>query len=132
MDGDVHGRGVEGFEHDLGHLFTIGFRVKWGFSEQDAVLFWGNTQLVVEGMMPDLLHIVPVGDDTVLNWVFQGEDTTFGLGFITDVRVFLTHTNHDTLMSWATDDRWEHGTWGIVSGKASLKNFWLINFQVLF
>jgi hypothetical protein len=70
-------------------------------------------------MMPDLLHIVPVGDDTVLNWVFQGEDTTFGLGLITDVRVFLTHTNHDTLMSWATDDRWEHGTWGIISGKAS-------------
>jgi len=25
--------------------------------------------------VPDLLHVVPVGDDTVLNGVFQGEDT---------------------------------------------------------
>ena len=40
---------------------------------------WGlvgrDSQLVVEGVMPDLLHVVPVGDDSVLDGVFQGEDT---------------------------------------------------------
>jgi len=33
--------------------------------------------------MPDLFHIVPIGDDTVLNGIFKGEDTSLGLGFVT-------------------------------------------------
>jgi hypothetical protein len=69
--------------------------------------------------MPDLFHVIPVGDNAVLDRILQGEETTLRLGLITDVRVLLTHTNHDTLMSWATDDRWEDGTWGVISGKAS-------------
>jgi hypothetical protein len=32
----------------------------------------------------------------VLNGVAEGEDTTLGLSLITNVRVLLTHTNHDT------------------------------------
>merc|ERR1719350_857935 len=76
LDGDVHGGRVESFEHDLGHLLAVGLGVQWGLGQEDGVLLWGDTKLIVEGMMPDLLHIIPVGDDTVFNWVFQGEDTT--------------------------------------------------------
>ena len=54
LDGHVHGRGVEGLEHDLGHLLTVGLGVEGGLSEQNWVLLWGYTQLVVEGVMPDL------------------------------------------------------------------------------
>ncbi|KAH9494229.1 hypothetical protein DERF_014932 [Dermatophagoides farinae] len=85
LDGDVNGWAVEGLEHDLGHLFSVGFWIQWSFSQQDWAFFWGNTQFIVEGVMPDLFHIIPVGHDTVFNRVFQGEDTSFGLGFITDV-----------------------------------------------
>jgi hypothetical protein len=46
--------------------------------------------------VPDLLHVVPVGDNTVLNGVSQSENTTLGLSLITNIRVLLTHTNHDT------------------------------------
>merc|ERR1712088_376847 len=46
--------------------------------------------------MPDFFHIIPVGDDSVFNWVFQGKDTSLGLGFITYIGVFLSHTDHDT------------------------------------
>ena len=92
LDGDVHGRDVEGLEHDLGHLLSVGLRVKRGLSQQDRVLLRGNTKLVVEGVMPDLLHVVPVGNDTVFNGVLQGEDTSLGLGFITDIGVLLSHT----------------------------------------
>merc|ERR1712096_130177 len=109
---------VEGFKHDLGHLFTVSLGVEWSFSEQDGVLFWGNTEFIVEGVMPDLFHIIPVGDDTVFNGVFQGQDTSLGLGFISNVAVFLSHTDHDTLMSWSSDDGWENGSWCITS-KAS-------------
>lgn len=125
LDGNVEGRGVEGFEHDLGHLFTVDFGVEGGLSQQNGVLLWGDTQLVVEGVMPDLLHVVPVGDDTVLNGVLEGEDTTLGLGLVTgespseptvtmpstdytpDVGVLLSHTDHHTLMTRATDNRSE-------------------------
>merc|ERR1712088_468252 len=109
LDGNIHGWHVEGFEHDLGHLFTVSLWVKWGFSQENGLFFWCNTEFVVEGVMPDLFHIIPVGDDSVFNWVFQGKDTSLGLGFITYIGIFLTHTNHDTLVSWASNNGWEYG-----------------------
>merc|ERR1719430_2576042 len=72
LDGDVHGGGVEGLEHDLGHLLPVGLGVEGGLSEEDGVLLRGNAELIVEGVVPDLLHVVSVGDDSVLNWVLQG------------------------------------------------------------
>jgi hypothetical protein len=47
--------------------------------------------------MPDLLHIIPVGNNTVLNGISQSENTTLGLSLITNVGVLLTHTDHDTI-----------------------------------
>ena len=85
LDGNVHGGGVEGLEHDLGHLFSVGLWVEWCLSEEDWVFLWSNSELIVEGVMPDLLHIVPVGDDSVFNWVFEGQDSSLGLGFISNV-----------------------------------------------
>merc|ERR1712149_153058 len=67
LDGNVHGGHVEGLEHDLGHLLPVGLGVEGSLSQEDGLLLRGNTELVVEGVMPDLLHIIPVGDDTVLN-----------------------------------------------------------------
>jgi hypothetical protein len=46
-----------------------------------------DTELVVEGMMPNLLHVVPVGDDSVLDGVLQGQDTSLGLSLVADVGV---------------------------------------------
>ena len=81
----------------LCHLFPVGLGVQWGFSEQDGVLLRGHTQLIVEGVMPDLLHVVPVGDDAVLDGVLQSEDTSLALGLISHIAVLLTHTHHHTL-----------------------------------
>ena len=107
-------------ESYLGHLFTVSFWVEWGFGEEDWMFFGGNTEFVVEGVVPDLFHIVPVGDDTVFNWVLEGEDTTLGLGFISDVGVLLSHTDHDTLMTGATDDGREDGAGSVISGETGL------------
>ena len=70
------------------------------------MLLWRDTQLVVESVMPDFLHVVPVGDNTVLDRISESEDTTLGLSLITNVRVLLTHTDHDTALcqSLARDD----------------------------
>merc|ERR1739846_216515 len=40
LDGNVHGGHVEGFEHDLGHLFTVSFWVKGSFSQKYGLFFW--------------------------------------------------------------------------------------------
>ena len=83
LNGDVEGWRVECLEDNLGHLLTVGLWVDWRLGEKDWVLLWCNTQFVVEGVMPNLLHVVPVGDDTVLDRVFQSKNTTLGLSLIT-------------------------------------------------
>merc|ERR1719474_2399450 len=75
----------------LGHLLSVGLGVEGSLSEQDGLLLRGNTQLVVEGVVPDLLHVVPVGDDTVLNRVLQGENTPLALGRIISGETGLAH-----------------------------------------
>jgi hypothetical protein len=69
--------------------------------------------------VPDFFHIVPIGNDTVLDWVFQSENTSLRLGFIADVRVFLAHTDHNTLMSWSAYDGWKDGSWRIVASETA-------------
>merc|ERR1719479_373942 len=76
LDGNVHGGHVEGLKHDLGHLLPVGLGVEGSLSQKDGLLLGGNTELVVEGVVPDLLHVIPVGDDSVLHGVLQGEDTS--------------------------------------------------------
>merc|ERR1711921_33391 len=120
LDGHVHGGHVEGLEHDLGHLLPVGLRVEGSLSQQDGLLLGGNTQLVVEGVVPDLLHVVPVGDDSMFHGVFQGEDTSLGLGLVSNIGVLLSHTYHDTNVSWATHNGGEYGPGGVISGEPGL------------
>merc|ERR1711917_213230 len=70
--------------------------------------------------MPDLLHIVPVGHDTVLDGVLQREDTSLGLGLVTDVGVLLSHADHDADVTRAADDGREDGAGSVVTGEAGL------------
>ncbi|KFV80590.1 hypothetical protein N308_00206, partial [Struthio camelus australis] len=105
LDGNVHGWGVEGLKHDLEerrntylcHLLSVGLGVQRSLCEQDRVLLGSHTELIVEGVMPNFLHVVPVSDNTVLNGVLQGEDSSLALGLITYVAVLLPHAHHDAL-----------------------------------
>merc|ERR1712012_1142169 len=120
LDGNIHGGHVEGLEHDLSHLLTVSLGVEGSLSEEDGLFLGSNTELVVEGVMPDLFHIIPVGDDTVFNGVFQGEDTSLRLSFITDIGILLTHTDHDTLVTGASNNGREDSPGGIVSSETGL------------
>merc|ERR1712061_599103 len=120
LDTDVSGGDGEGLEHDLSHLLTVGLGVQRSFSEEGGRFLGGNAKLIVEGVVPYLLHVIPVGDDAMFDGVLQGEDTTLALGFITNVGVLLTHTDHHTLVTGAADDGGEDGTRGVVAGEASL------------
>merc|ERR1712223_605971 len=70
--------------------------------------------------MPDLLHVVPVGDDAVLDGVLQGEDTPLGLGLVSNVGVLLSHADHDSLVTGAANDGGEDSSGGVIAGEASL------------
>merc|ERR1719341_445937 len=70
--------------------------------------------------MPDLLHIIPVGDDSVLDGVLQGEDTSLGLGLVTDIGVLLSHTDHDSLVTGMANDGGEDGAGSVISGETGL------------
>jgi len=75
-------------------------------------------QLVVERVVPDLLHVVPVRHDAVLDRVLEREDAALGLRLVADVRVFLAHADHDALVPRATDDGGEDGARGVVAREA--------------
>ena len=84
------------------------------------MLLGSHTELVVEGVMPDLLHIVPVADDSVLDGVLEGQDTPLGLRLVTDVGVLLPHPDHDTGVARAPHDAGEDGPRGVISSEPSL------------
>merc|ERR1719312_300133 len=120
LDGHVHGGHVEGLEHDLGHLLTVSLGVERSLSEEDGLLLRGNTKLIVEGVVPDLFHVIPVGDDSMLYRVLEGKDTSLGLGLISNIGILLSHTNHHTLVARTTNNGGEDSAGSIVSSKASL------------
>ena len=83
LDGDVESRRVKGLEHDLGHFFTIRLWVEGSLCEEDRVFFRGDTEFVVKCVVPNFFHVVPVCDDAVFDGVFEGEDATLRLRFVT-------------------------------------------------
>ena len=46
-----------------------------------------DAEFIVEGVMPNLIHVVPVGDDASLDRVLEGQDPPLALGLISDVRI---------------------------------------------
>merc|ERR1712174_85937 len=120
LDGNIHSGHVEGLEHDLGHLLTVSLGVEGSLSEEDGLLLRGNTEFIVEGVVPDLLHIIPVGDDSVLNGVLQGEDTSLGLSLISNIGILLSHTDHDTLVAGTSNNGEEDSSGSVISSKSSL------------
>merc|ERR1719153_193623 len=119
LDGNIHGRHVEGFKHDLSHLLTVSLWVKWSLSEEDRLFLRSNTELIVEGVVPDLLHIIPVGDDSMLNWVLESENTSLGLSLISNIGILLSHTDHHTLVARTADNGGEDSSGSVISSKSS-------------
>merc|ERR1712054_483805 len=98
----------------------VGLRVKGSFSKEDGLFLRSHTELIVEGVVPDLLHIIPVGDDSMLNWVLKGKDTSLGLSFISNIGILLTHTNHHTLVAGTANNGGEDSSGSIISSETSL------------
>ena len=121
LDGDIHGRHIEGLEHDLGHALTVGLGVERRLGEQHGVLLGRHTQLIVERVVPDLLHVIPVAHNPVLDRVLQCQNAPFRLGLVANVCVLLAHAHHHTRVPWPPHNGREDSTRGIIPSKPSLK-----------
>jgi hypothetical protein len=64
------------------------------------MLLRSYTELVVEGVMPELFHIIPVGDYTTFNGIIEGEDASLALSFISNITVFICRTH----ATWTTNN----------------------------
>lgn len=74
------------------------------FGEEGGVLGGGYSELVVEAVVPDLGHVVPVVDDTVLDGVGELQNSLLGLGLLADEHFLVVHANHDILILWAANN----------------------------
>jgi len=104
----------------LGHFFPVGLWIQRRLGQQDGVLLGRHPQLVVKGVVPDFLHVVPVGHNAMLDRVLEGQDASLGLGLIAHVAVLVAHAQHDALVTWSTDYRWEDGSWSLFASEACL------------
>merc|ERR1719283_382176 len=120
LDTDVHGRAVECLKGDLSHLFPVGLGVKRSLGVENWRFLGRDSQLVVERVMPHFLHVIPVGDDTVFNGVFQRKNTSLGLSLVTDVGIFVAHADHDAGVFGSAHDRGEDGARSVITGEPGL------------
>jgi len=121
LEGNIGVLDLEGLEHDGDHLLSVGLWVTWGLSEEDtSALLWGDTELVVEGVVPDLLHVLPRLDDTSGNWVVQVQDTSLLLSLITNVLGLGLGALHSGGVLWSAHNRWEDSAWSVLTSETGL------------
>jgi len=121
LDLDVGVGHAEGLEHDGDHALSVGLGVHGSLSEEDTLgLGGGNSELVVEGVLPDLLHVVPVGDNTGGNGVLEVQDTSLLLSLVTDVLRLDLDTLHGAGVSGSTDNGGEHSGGSILTSDTGL------------
>lgn len=79
----------------------------------------GDPEFVVEAVMPNLLHVVPVVDDAVFDRIAEFQHSLLGLRLFSHIGV-LVHADHDVLILGSAHNRWERGSGGVVAGEAGL------------
>ena len=67
-------RSTESLKEDIGSLGSIAEWIQWWLSQQNWMLLGRNFEFI-ENMPPNVLHVVPVLNDSVLNWPIQFQDS---------------------------------------------------------
>ena len=83
--GDVDFADLEFLEHNLHHFLSVFPGILGRLGKEDAALAGVLAELLLEDVVPDLLHIVPVMDDTRYDGVRKREDTSPVLSFVSNI-----------------------------------------------
>jgi hypothetical protein len=127
LEGNVHVLDLEGLEHHWDHLLTVLFGVAGSLSEEDTDrLLRGATELVVESVVPDLLHVFPWLNNTGSNGVLDVEDTSLLHSLVTDVLWLLTDALHGGLVLGATYHSGEDSAGSVFTSETGLNHTWTV------
>jgi len=83
LNGDIDTTEVVAFKHDFSHHFAVLQGVHWRFGEEDLAASRVNLHLLEEGVVPEMLHVVPALDDTVLHGIGDLEHGSGSSGLVT-------------------------------------------------
>jgi hypothetical protein len=83
LDGDVDTAKVISIKHDLAHLLSVLERVHRRLRQEDLLARRIDLELLVEGIIPKMFHIVPLLNDAVLHGVADLEHCPRGGSFVT-------------------------------------------------
>ena len=64
----------------------------------------GDSEFVVEAVVPDFGHVVPVRYDTVLDGVLEFKDSLLGLSFGSHICLLFVHAHHHIFVFWPSDN----------------------------
>lgn len=73
-------------------LFTLSAVFELSICQQNWIIFWGYTQLIIKYVMPNYFHVIPIDNYTFFDWAFQVKNNSFRLGFIPNITVFFFFT----------------------------------------
>jgi len=94
LNGDIDTMETVLLEHDFHHLLTVLAGVHGGLSKKDLAVLGVDLEALVPGVIPDVLHILPGADHTVIQRISDLQLRTGSSGLITD---------HDILKRNAVD-----------------------------
>ena len=125
LNGDVHAREAILLKHDLAHFLSVLFGVHGGLREENLVLrgLMEDAQLL-KGVVPQMMHVLPVSDDAVLHGIGHLEHGPGIRGLFADHDVLEGDAVHVLGLlgpeDRAPDDRWEDGLWEVGAREATL------------
>mmetsp|Transcript_156616 Transcript_156616/g.284961 ORF Transcript_156616/g.284961 Transcript_156616/m.284961 type:complete len:220 (+) Transcript_156616:673-1332(+) len=114
------GRHAELFKKHLNHPLSILPRIHGSLCDNHGVLLRVDSQLVEEGVVPNLLHVIPICHDAVLNGILEGENTTLALRLVTDIAILRIRAKQNALLPRTADKRREDASRCLVPSKACL------------
>lgn len=121
LDGDVETVDVEGLEHFHGHLLPVLLGVPRSLSKEDTwMIRGGDSELVEESMVPDLLHVVPVVNDAVSDRVVEVKHTSLLLSLLTNKFSLVGDTDHGTGHLGASNEGGEDSGGAFIASNTSL------------
>ena len=86
LERHVRGGHVERLEHELRHVLSVGFGVHRSLREHDGMFFRHKPELVGEGAVPDVLHVIPRRDEIVRDGILPCQDAALDLRLVTDTK----------------------------------------------
>lgn len=96
------------------------------FCQKDRMLCRSGSQLIVEAMLPYLLHILPVLNNTMLNRVMNFEYSFFCYCFLPNIYLFRIEAMHPLLILRCSNYCRKWGGRCIIAGKSSFTHSWTV------